>query len=103
MAIATVVQLQPRPGRYDETLKLLTDAKRIIERLGARVRVRSTVIGGEPNRISFISEVDDWVRFGELRAKIQSDSELQALQAKQRTDPSTDIFQTVVVEDLPLA
>ena len=102
MAIATVVQLQPHPGRYDETLKLLIDAKGIIERLGGQVRVRSAVIGGEPNRIAFISEVGDWAKFGELRAKLESDQELLALQAKQRSDPVADITQTVVLQDLPL-
>jgi hypothetical protein len=102
MAIATVIQLQPRPGRYDETLKLLVDGKAIVERLGGRVRVRSTVIGGEPNRIAFISEVDDWARFGELRAKLESDPELLALQARQRNDPVADITQTVVLQDVPL-
>jgi hypothetical protein len=102
MAIATVIQLQPRPGRYDETLKLLIDGKAIVERLGGRVRVRNAVIGGEPNQIAFISEVDDWARFGELRAKLETDSELLALQAKQRADPVADITRTVVVQDLPL-
>jgi hypothetical protein len=102
MAIATVIQVQAREGRYDETLKLLRDAKAIIERLGGRVRVRSTVIGGEPNRIAFISEVDDWARFGELRAKSESDPELQALQAKQRSKPVADITQTLILQDVPL-
>jgi hypothetical protein len=93
MAIASVIQLQARPGRYNETLELCAKGK---------VRVRSTVIGGEPNRIAFISEVDDWARFGELRAKLESDPELQALQAQQRSDPDADITQTVVVQDVPL-
>jgi hypothetical protein len=102
MAIATVIQVQPREGRYEEALKLLAEAKEIVERQGGRVRVRSTVIGGEPNRIAFISEVDDWARFGELRAKLEADPALLALQAKQRSDPVADITQTLVVQDVPL-
>ena len=102
MAVVGIGQGRPRPERYDEHLARLSELKRILERLGARVRVVTTAVGGEPGAISVITEVDDWPQYGELRAKAAADSELQALLARFRTDPTGEMIQTSIAVDVPL-
>ena len=102
MAIANVVQIQPRLDRFEEFLSRVGEFKKVIERLGARVRVRTTVAGGAPNSVAFISEVDDWATYGDFSAKLEADAEYQRLLARERTDPVAEITGVVLVQDVPL-
>ncbi len=73
-----------------------------IHRRFADLRVFRAEDGGEPGTAAFITEVDDWSRFGELLAKLESDPEFQRLQALDRSDPVFDILQQSTVSELPL-
>ncbi len=102
MAVARIVTFRPRPERYDECLGRVAEYKKIIERMGGRVRVWRAEDGGEPDAAAFVTEVDDWVRFGELLTKLESDTEFQRLQAKDRSDAVADILQQSTVSALPI-
>ena len=102
MTISRIVSFRPRPDRYDECLGRVVEYKKLVERLGGRVRVFRAEDGGEPGTAAFVIEVDDWPRFGELNAKVESDSEYQRLQALDLSDPVSDILQISTVSELPL-
>ncbi len=102
MAISWIVQFRPHPDRYDDCLGRVVEYKKSIERLEGRVRVFRTEDGGEPGTMAAVIEVDDWPRFGELRAKLEADSEFQRLQALDRSDPVDDILGQSTVSEVPL-
>ncbi len=102
MAISRIVSFRPRPDRYVECLGRVVEYKKLVERLGGRVRVFRAEDGGEPGTMAFIAEVDDWARFGELNAKLESDPEFQRLQALDLSDPVFDILQQSTVSEVPL-
>ena len=102
MAVARIVSFRPRLERYDECLGRIVEYKKVIERIGGRVRVWRAEDGGEPGTAAFVTEVDDWVRFGELTTKLESDTEFQRLQAKDRSDPVADVLQQSTISGLPL-
>ena len=52
--------------------------------------------------MAFISEVDDWPRFGELNAKLEADSEYQRLQALDLSYPVFDLLGQSTASELPL-
>ena len=102
MAISRIYGFRPRPEKYDQCLGRVVEYKKLFERLGGRVRVFSAEDGGEPGSMIFVSEVDDWARFGELNAKLESDPEFQRLQALDRSDPVFDILQQSTVSEVSL-
>ncbi len=102
MAILRIVSFRPRPDRYDECMGRVVEYKKLIERLEGRMRVFRAEDGGEPGTLATVIEVDDWARFGELNAKLESDPESQRLQALYRSDPVFDILQRSTVSELTL-
>ncbi len=102
MAISRIYRFRPLPDRYDRCLQRVVEYKKLFERLEGRVRVFRAEDGGEPGAMAFISEVDDWPRFGELNAKLEADPEFQRLQALDLSDPVFDILQVSTVSELPL-
>ncbi len=102
MAVSWIVQFRPRPVRYDDCLRRVVEYKKLIERLDGRVRVFRAEDGGEPGTMAAVIEVDDWPRLGELRAKLESDSEYQRLQALDRSDPVDDLLGQSTVSEVTL-
>ncbi len=102
MAISRIYAFRPRPNRFDDCAGRVVEYKKLFERLGSRVRVFRAEDGGEPGSMAFVSEVDDWPRFGELNAKLESDPENQRLQALDLSDPVFDILQVSTVSEVPL-
>jgi hypothetical protein len=102
MAVATVNTFRPLPARAQDFLAACSEAKKIHERLGGRVRIWRSRIGGEPLAIGYVVEHDDLARFAEFSSKLESDQEWQALWARAGTDPSATMIQSSLIDEVPL-
>jgi uncharacterized protein (DUF1330 family) len=103
MAVRSVSIFQIHPGKRQDFLKNLAEAKKILERLGARYRVAQTTIGG-PNtgNVVVALEFDDMAAFATFMQKAQGDSDWQAFQARTNdaTDPATTLVSRSLLTDL---
>jgi hypothetical protein len=105
MAVVQRATWKVRPGRTQDFLASVATAKKILERLGARVRVMNQVVGTNAPCTLVIIESADWKAFGERLEKMQSDSEWQAFFASaigSNRDPSADLIDTALSADVPL-
>ena len=102
MAVASVHTIRVKPGRIQDFQSINAEGTKILERLGARVRVWRPVAGGEPASVSYVLEYDDMKQFGEFSDKLQSDSEWQALvqRIQSNPDPATEPVSNVLITDL---
>lgn len=90
MAVITVARWQVNPGRQQEFMALVGEAKRIHERLGGKVRVWNvTLAGPDSNTISYSVEHKDMTAFGSFTDKLAVDAEWLALGAKAMTPNPT--------------
>ena len=78
--------MENEAGKRQEFVGEIATAKRIIERLGARVRVLERQMGYNAPCILFITESSDWKAFGELQEKMQTDPELLAFWSRAHVD-----------------
>ena len=102
MAISRLYGFRPHPEKFDQCAGRVVEYKRLFERLESRVRVFRAEDGGEPGSMVFVAEFDDWARFGEFNAKLESDAEFQRLQALDRSDPVFDLLQQSIVSEVIL-
>lgn len=92
-----------RPGKAQEFMADVATAKRILERLGARVCVVNQVVGTNAPCTVFITESADWKAYGEFSAKIETDSEWQKFYSKAALDnpnPAADLIATGLSTDV---
>ncbi len=101
MAVVSVDTWRPLPGRLPEFLSIGSEAKKIHERLGARVRVLRAGAGPRPGTITYILEFDDMVKYGEFAVKLETDQEWQALGAKIGEAPA-ELVEQGLASDLTL-
>ncbi len=102
MAVVSVFSFRPLPGRLPEFLGLCSEAKKIHERLGARIRALQAGAGPRPGTITYITEFDDMVKYGEFAVKLNADQEFQAFMAKMGADPAFEIVEWGIANDLTL-
>ncbi len=102
MAAVSVITFRPFTGRVPELLVSLSEAKRIHERLGARIRVLQAGAGPRPGTITYILEFDDMVKLGEFAEKSNADQEYQAFIAKAGANPPFEIVEWGQASDLTL-
>ena len=105
MAIIQTALYRVRQGKNQQFLMDVAVAKKILERLGARVRVLNQVIGTNAPCTIVITESDDWKAYGELQANIATDLEWQKVMAKtvlDNRDPVADPIGTGLSIDIPL-
>jgi len=81
MSVTNLISWLSKPGRRAEAMANVGNAKRILEGLGARVRVYQPLVAG-PNaaNLSFVSEFDTMSAYAKWLAAVQADAEWQALQ-----------------------
>ncbi len=94
-----------RPGMTQGFLANVTTAKKILERLGGRVRVVNRMVGTDAPCTVVVVESVDWKAYGELQSKLQTDSEWQAFIAKailNNRDPDADLIGTSLGADVPI-
>ncbi len=105
MAILQSSVFRVRPGKTQEFVADVATAKRILERLGARVRVVNQIVGTNAPCTAFITESADWKAYGEFSAKIETDSEWQKFYSKAALDnpnPAADLIATGLSTDVPV-
>ncbi len=102
MAAVSVITFRPFTGRVPELLGSLSEAKRIHERLGARIRVLQAGAGPRPGTITTVLEFDDMVKYGEFTEKLNADQEWQAFVAKVGANPPFEIVESSIERDLTL-
>ena len=104
MAILQSTVFRVRPGKAQQFMANVATAKKILERLGARVRVVSQVVGTNAPCIAFITETADWKAYGEFSAKVSADSEWQTFIAKigANREPEADQIATGLSTDVPV-
>lgn len=94
-----------RPGKTEDFLANAASAKKVLERLGGRVRVINQAVGTNAPSMIFIVESPDWKAYGDLQAKMQADSEWQDFFAQaiaNNANPSADLIATGLSTDVPL-
>lgn len=105
MAVLGTTAWRVRPGKTQDFLANAASAKKILERLGGRVRVVNQAVGTNAPAMIFIVESPDWKAYGDLQAKMQADSEWQDFFAKaigNNTSPSADLIGTGLSTDVPV-
>ncbi len=103
MAVVSVFSWKIKPGRTQEVHAIVAQARKIHERLGARVRVLLPQYSAEPANLAYLLEHDDMTAHGTFNDKLQSDQEWQAIftQIQTNTDPSAELSQAALFRDAP--
>lgn len=105
MAVVSATTIQIKPDKYEAFLGTSRDAKKILERCGAKnVRVMGSLAAGAATG-SFITswEADDYAAYGVVMDKFLADSEgLALLMASNAAEGPTAGFQGSVWTDIPL-
>lgn len=83
MAVALVTQFQVNPGRNLDFMALVSEAKKIHERVGAKVRVwTATIAGPNTGNVSYVIEHADMSAYAAFSDKLQADKDWQAFVVK---------------------
>ena len=102
MTIVSMNVWQPGPGRTADFAAGIGAAKKIHERLGARVSVWNTIVGGTPNTIAYTTEFDDMTSYGAFVDRLQADEEWQAFWgvATSEATPMATLVSSVLVSEV---
>ena len=102
MAISRVVSVRVLPGRLDDFISRLGEAKKILESHGSSVTFYRTLAGPQPDAVLIVSSVDDWPQFAEVSAKVQADATWQAFERQLANDPVVERLGTSMIQDFTL-
>jgi hypothetical protein len=100
-AIAQVATWRPREGHLQEFMANVATAKKIQERLGAKVRVWQSLFGGQSMSVGYVIEHSGWEAFGKFGAKLEADPEWQNFWAKAIANPTAELLQNSVLTEAP--
>ena len=100
-AVASISTWHVREGKTQDFLAVCGKAKKIQERLGAKVRVWSSTFGGQPGTMGYVMEFANWTAFGAFFEKIGQDSEWLSLVTEFGAHPPADLVQQSVVAETP--
>ncbi len=101
MAIAQVGYWRPRPGRFEDLIKVCNEARKVHERLGAQVRIMQTQIGSDAGTIAYVIEHTDGSAYGQFIDKLNSDGQWQQLVASFQKDPPAEPERSNLLQDIP--
>ncbi len=99
--VISVSQWRPRDGKVQEFVANLETAKKIHERLGAQVRVWQNTFGGQPMTVSYVIQHASWEDFGKFGQKMNDDSEWQQFWANALLNPTADMLDNSVMQEMP--
>lgn len=105
MAALLIVNVwRARPGRFQDFIAACTKAKKIHQRLGAKVRVFNAQFGGSPFSTFYTTEHADSNAFGAFGAKLEADAEWLGLVNEwlSNREPPADLLETRVNVELPI-
>lgn len=100
-AVAQVAFWRARDGHLQEFLGNVASARKIHERLGAKVRVWQSTFGGQPMSLVYVIEHAGWEAFGKFGAKLESDAEWQNFWQKALANPTAELLQNSVISEAP--
>lgn len=94
MAVALVTQFQINPGRNLEFMSLVSEAKKVHERLGGKVRVwTASVAGPNTGNVSYVIEHANLAAYAAFTDKLLADTEWQAFVVKAfSTNPTSRVL-----------
>jgi Trp operon repressor len=104
MAVVQVATWSVEQGRMQDFLTNAATAKKIHERLGARVRVLQSFLAGEASgRVAYVIECADIAEWGSWTQKQQTDPEWQAFVAGvlSAPDPGARLVSNSLASDIP--
>lgn len=99
--IAQVATWRARDGKVQDFLGKVATAKKIHERLGAKVRVFQTVIGGQPLSAVYVIEHASWAEYGKFGEKLEKDTEWQSFWQEALARPTADLLQNGLLAEAP--
>ena len=104
MAVLQSTVFRVRPGRVQGFMANVATGKKILERLGTKVRVVNQLVGSNAPCTAIIVESADWKAYGEFSAKRDSDSEWLAFITKiaNNREPEADQIATGLSVDVPV-
>jgi hypothetical protein len=105
MAVVSVTNITIRPGTYEAFLDTNRNAKKILERCGAKnLRLLGTLVAGEATAsFAMIWEADDHASYGAVMDKFLADTEgLALLMESNSADGPTASFQGSLWSDIPM-
>jgi hypothetical protein len=105
MAVLATTVWKVRPGKAQDFLANVSSAKKILERLGGKVRLVNQAVGTNAPAFIVIVESADWKAYGDLQTKMQTDSDWQTFFAKaiaNNANPAADLVGTGLSSDVPL-
>ncbi len=100
-AIAQVATWRARDGHIQAFIAKVATAKKIHERLGGKVRVWQSMIGGQPMTFGYVIEHPSWVEFGKFGEKLEKDTEWQSFWSDAIAHPTADLVQNSLVTEAP--
>lgn len=100
-AVASVAMWRPREGKIQDFFAKVQTAKKIHERLGGKVRVWQSAVGGQPMTIGYVIEHASWTDFGKFGEAMEKDSEWQTFWAAAIAQPTADLIQNSVIVEAP--
>jgi hypothetical protein len=99
--VASVHIWRPLPGKFQEFMAIVGKAKKIHERLGGHVRVRSTQFGGTPSSVIYaIEHAGGWSAFGAFTEKLATDSEWLSLGQSAQANPTAELASSAVTVEV---
>ncbi len=102
MAVISVHIWRVKPGRLQEVLGYVAEARKIHERLGGRVRTWQPIIGGEPDTFSYVVQFEDIAAYGNFSSKLLADGEWQSFMQRVvgNADPSAELVSSSLLQPL---
>jgi hypothetical protein len=96
-----VATWRARDGKIADFFAKVTTAKKIHERLGGKVRVWQSMIGGRPMSVGYVIEHASWAEFGKFGEKLEKDTEWQTFWTDAIAHPTADLIQNSLVVEAP--
>jgi hypothetical protein len=100
MAVASISVWRARDGRQADFMANVATAKKIHERMGAKVRIWQTLFGPQTLTVGYVIEHRDWAAFADFTNKLQTDTEWQEFFTGALADPSADWLQNSLVSEI---
>jgi hypothetical protein len=101
MAMIQASYWRPRPGRFEDFIKVCNQARKIHERLGVQPRVLQVQLGADAGAVVYVIEHADGAAFGQFTDKLNGDGEWQQLVASFQKDPAAEQQRSNLFRDLP--
>ena len=93
MAVRQVVQFEPNPGRFNDMVGYMAEAKKIHQGVGWRVRAWQTIAAGAAGpRVSYVLESDNIVAFLASLEKMQADAQKEVERNIRRSGNASTIL-----------